>query len=202
MQGELISLIRRSLAGDEAAFGAIFHQYKNLVFKTAYLMLGEQREAEDVLQEVFVKVHRALATYQPERGAFTTWLHRITINNCLALRRQRRLIVVSLEELALRWLNFELVAPPQCSSDDAVSVQRSLVRLSPKLRAVVVLRFYWDMSYGDIAMTLDIPVGTVKSRLNAALDVLRRDLNLDFEAGAAASEHMAALANTPGGVQL
>ena len=170
---ELDGLIKRSIAGDEAAFGVIFHQYKNLVFKTAYLMLGDAHESEDILQEVFIKLHKSLHTYDPSRGAFTTWLHRVTINACVGFRRQRKMWLGSLEEMAARVLHFEPVARVEEKTDEAVLVWRSISRLSPKLRAVMVLRYYWDLSYAEIAQVLQVPLGTVKSRINLGVQTLR-----------------------------
>lgn len=129
-----MELIRRSQAGDEQAFAALFHQYKNLVYKTAYLMLGDADDAEDVLQEVFVQVYKSLPTYQPSRGAFTTWLHRITVNRCLNWRRKRRLFV-PLD-------NVRIPGPPPEGRMEEGPVWQAVGRLSGKLRAVVVLRYY------------------------------------------------------------
>jgi RNA polymerase sigma-70 factor (ECF subfamily) len=89
-------LIQRSLTGDQQAFGEIFHQYKNLVYKTAVLMLGNPQDAEDVLQSVFMKVYKSLASYSSPKGAFSTWLHRITVNQCLNYRRRQRFRLVPL----------------------------------------------------------------------------------------------------------
>jgi RNA polymerase sigma-70 factor (ECF subfamily) len=90
-------LIRRCQVGDEEAFAELFHQYTNLVYKTAYLLLDSAEEAEDALQEVMLQVHRSLSTFDPTRGAFTTWLHRVTVNHCLSRRRKWRLPGISLE---------------------------------------------------------------------------------------------------------
>lgn len=94
----ILQLIRRSRAGDEQAFAAVFEQYKNLVYKTAYLMLDDAAEAEDALQEVFLRVHRELAGFDPNKGAFTTWLHRVTINYCLNHRRKWSPISLPLDD--------------------------------------------------------------------------------------------------------
>jgi RNA polymerase sigma-70 factor (ECF subfamily) len=166
--GETLTLIRRCQAGDLSAFGGIFERYKNLVYKTAYLMLGNARDAEDVLQEVFLEAYRVLGQYQPERAAFQTWLYRITINDCLNWKRKHRIPVLSLDE----------VNPAADSPNDDADreVWSAISKLSPKLRAVVVLRYYLDLSYLELAQALDIPLGTVKSRLNQALQVVRDDL--------------------------
>ena len=176
----VLALIRRSQAGDEAAFAALFEQYKNLVFKTAVLLLDSARvaspeaEAEEALQEVFLSVYRSLGSYQPERAAFSTWLYRITVNHCLNRKRRR---------LPWPWLSLDRVpaaqagaASPEHALGENEEVRSALRRLSGKLRATVVLRFYADLSYAEIAQVLDIPIGTVKSRLAEALKVLGREL--------------------------
>ena len=171
-----MDLIRRCQTGDEEAFAALFHQYKNLVYKTAYLMLDSADEAEDVLQEVFLQVHRSLSTFEPSKGAFTTWLYRVTVNHCLSRRRKRRLLIISLEKVP----PLALTEHPsfQDRLEDEEAVRQALSQLSEKLRAVVILRHYLELSYAEIAQILNIPVGTVKSRLNLALKTLRKELEI------------------------
>jgi RNA polymerase sigma-70 factor (ECF subfamily) len=169
-----MDLIRRSQAGDERAFAELFSQYKNLVYKTAYLMLGEPQEAEDALQEVFLRVHSSLNSYQPSKGAFTTWLYRITVNYCINQTRKRRLRFLPIAQVHPGYIPSQPSPESRLDNEDAVA--RAMCGLSAKLRAVVVLRYYWDMPYAEIAQTLGIPLGTVKSRLNAALSALRAEL--------------------------
>jgi RNA polymerase sigma-70 factor (ECF subfamily) len=170
-------LIRRCQAGDDEAFGLLFEEYKNLVYRTVYLTLGSTVEAEDLLQEVFLQVHRSLDAYDPKRGAFSTWLYRITVNVCLNWRR-RRPSTQSLEELADEPAEDSQPFAEGFAQDDCV--RRALHKLSRKLRVVVVLRHYLDLSYAEIAQITDLPLGTVKSRLNLALRLLRDDLECDF----------------------
>lgn len=170
-----MDLIRRSQAGDEEAFAALFHKYKNLVYKTAYLMLGNADEAEDALQEVFVQMYESLSTFQPSKGAFTTWLHRITVNHCLNRRRKRRLFTLSLDEVSPTSLAGHSPSPESRLAEEE-TVQQALNRLSEKQRTVAILRYHWELSYAEIAQILDVPVGTVKSRLNLALKTLRKEL--------------------------
>lgn len=166
--GETLELVRRCQAGDGEAFAGLFHKYKNLVYKTAFLMLGNERDSEDVLQEVFLQAYRSLRQYDARKGALSTWLYRITINDCLNWRRKRRLPTLSLDEV---------VEP---SHEDVPGVDddvwRAVSRLSPKLRAVVVLRYYNDLSYAELTEVLDIPLGTVKSRLHQALASIKGEL--------------------------
>jgi RNA polymerase sigma-70 factor (ECF subfamily) len=170
-------LIRRCQAGDEEAFGLLFEKYKNLVYRTTYLTLGTAADAEDILQEVFLQVHRSLDGYDPGRGAFSTWLYRITVNRCLNWRRSRP-FTDSLDEIADEPTR-SAGALPDCYADDDC-VRRAVARLSRKLRVVVVLRHYWDLSYAEIAEIMDLPLGTVRSRLNLALRLMRDDLESDF----------------------
>ena len=173
-------LIRRSQAGDEDAFAELFHKYKNLVYKTAYLMLGSTEDAEDALQEIFVRVYRSLSTFQPSKGAFTTWLYRITVNHCLNRRRKRRLFTLPLDRVSPT-SSTEHTSSPESPLAEEETIQQALAQLSEKLRAVVILRYYHELSYAEIAQILDIPVGTVKSRLNSALRVLRKELETAAE---------------------
>ena len=173
-------LIRRSQAGDEDAFAELFHKYKNLVYKTAYLMLGSTEDAEDALQEIFVRVYRSLSTFQPSKGSFTTWLYRITVNHCLNRRRKRRLFTLPLDRVSPT-SSTEHTSSPESQLAEEETIQQALAQLSEKLRAVVILRYYQELSYAEIAQILDIPVGTVKSRLNSALRILRKELETAAE---------------------
>jgi RNA polymerase sigma-70 factor, ECF subfamily len=172
---EVLILIRRSLAGDDNAFATLFHQYKNLVFKTAFVMLGSRDEADDLLQDVFLEVHRSLSGYQASKGAFSTWLYRITVNDCLSWKRKKRFLFFSFDECCGEPADDAGRAHEE-QAETADQVLKAMSHLSPKLRAVVALRYYRDLSYAEIATILSIPIGTVKSRLCQALDLLRKHL--------------------------
>lgn len=173
---DLVTLIQRTQAGDQQAFAALFDQYKNLVYRTAVLLLDDSDDADEALQEVFLKVYRSLSSYQPEKGAFTTWLYRITTNHCLNQRRRKRIGRVSLG-LARRD-NHRSVLTPESRLEEDQALQKALHALSDKLRAVIVLRYYGGLSYAEISDSLDIPIGTVKSRLDLAIKNLRRELEV------------------------
>ncbi len=170
-----MQLIRRAQAGDREAFASLFEQYKNLVYKTAYLMLGDAAEAEDALQEVFVLLHKSLPAFDPRKGAFTTWLYRVTLNHCFNHRRKRRPSCLPLEN-ASRTLASESLGSQIIEED---SIRQAIRDLSEKQRAVVILRYYWELPYAEISRILDIPLGTVKSRLDLALRTLRRTLEAE-----------------------
>ena len=164
-------------------FEAIFRQYKDMVYKTAYLILGDAHRAEDVLQEVFIKVHKSLDTFDSRKGAFSTWLRRITVNQCVTERRNRHLPSLSLSLERLEEEGFDLEgADSQRPEELAVKreesrrIQRAMKTLDGKHRAVVTLRYFNELSYEEIAQVLSIPLGTVKSRLNTAIRALRQEL--------------------------
>jgi RNA polymerase sigma-70 factor, ECF subfamily len=172
-------LVRAALTGDQGAFVALYERYGALVFRTAYLLLGDAGRAEDVTQDVFMRLYRRLGDYQPERAAFTTWLHRITVNACLNARRPRLLAWLSLD----RRQGLAVPTPPPIElalhSEQQRRVWQAVQRLPIKLRAAVVLRYYHDMSYEEVAQALGCPVGTVRSRLHAAHARLRDTLQED-----------------------
>ena len=170
-------LIRRCQAGDDEAFRLLFEQYKDLVYRTTYLTLGSAADADDILQEVFLQVHRSLSGYDPKKGAFSTWLYRLTVNRCLNWRRSRPR-TESLEALEEERPGSAGLLDERPFEDEAV--RSALAKLSRKLRVVVVLRHYWDLSYAEIAEITDLPLGTVKSRLNLALRLMRDDLEPEF----------------------
>jgi len=182
-----LDLIQRCRTGDEEAFAELFHQHKNLVYKTASLLLGDAAAAEDALQEVFVKVYCSLDTFDARKGAFTTWLRRITVNHCLNVRRRRRPSPSSLEDLAVGGSSPAESRRPFLPEEWAVdreraeAIWRALQGLSPPLRATVVLRYYEELPYREIAQVLDIPLGTVKWRLHEALKTLRQALGGSVE---------------------
>ena len=142
-----MQIILRAQSGDREAFAILFEQYKNLVYKTALLMLGEPTEAEDALQEIFVQVYKSLSGFDPGRAAFTTWLYRVTFNYCLNYRRKRHPFTLPLEDISPA-LRSEF---PGAQLAEAEIVQQAIEKLTDKQRAVVILRYFWDLPYAEIA---------------------------------------------------
>ena len=162
--------IPRAQANDGEAFAKLFEQYKNLVYKTAYLIFNNQDEAEDALQEVFIQVHRSLSAYDPHKGAFSTWLYRITVNYCLNQGRKRHTHILSLEDVSGVFAHE--FPSDQLAENEAM--EQALNRLSDRQKAVIILRYYWALPYSEISEILEIPLGTVKSRLDLALKTMRK----------------------------
>lgn len=167
-----MQLIIRAQSGDMTAFAALFEQYKNMVYKTAYLVLGDSVEAEDALQEVFIQVYKSLDRFDPHKAAFTTWLYRVTFNHCLNHRRKKSPLMLPLDDISLMLKNDF----PSAQLAEEEILQQAVQKLSDKQRAVVVLRFFWELPYAEIAQILDIPLGTVKSRIDLSLKTLRKFL--------------------------
>lgn len=162
-------------------FEAIFHCYKDMVFKTAYLILGDGEKASDALQEVFIKVHKSLDAFDPQKGKFKTWLYRITVNQCISERRRKGSASFSLERLEeeglhLRDTNSQLPEELLMKQEESKAIKQAMQSLDAKHRAVLALRYFDELSYDEIAETLGIPLGTAKSRLNTAIKVLRQKL--------------------------
>jgi RNA polymerase sigma-70 factor (ECF subfamily) len=159
---------------DDAAFAICFQHYKNMVYKTALLLLNSAEDAEDALQEVFIQVHRHRHTYDPKRAALSTWIYRITVNHCTSRRRKSAWRSWITKHLGVGSTPAHAPSPEERLGDTAVRLATQ--QLSDKLRTVLILRFYNELSYEEIAEILEIPVGTAKSRVNFALVTLRQKL--------------------------
>ena len=147
------------------------------VYRLAYRLTGNQHDAEDLTQEVFVRVFRSLSTYTP--GTFEGWLHRITTNLFLDMvRRKQRIRFDALAEDAAERLPSREPSPQQHFHDthfDA-DVQHALDTLAPEFRAAVVLCDIEGLSYEEIAATLGVKLGTVRSRIHRGRSHLRKAL--------------------------
>jgi RNA polymerase sigma-70 factor (ECF subfamily) len=166
---------------DKAAFEALYRQYEKLVFKVAFLMVGSREEAEDVLQEVFLSAWQSRRTYDASKGKITTWLHTITMNRCFRSHRKARAASVSTDSI-------ELAGATDCqpeeilvTKDEYEHLLKALNAMDKKHRAVIILRFFNDLEYKEIAEVLGIPLGTVKSRLNNGLACLKGEMRLRYD---------------------
>jgi len=173
-------IIEQWQQGDISAFEMLFRQYEKLVYRTAYLITGSKEAAEDALQEVFVSVWRSRHTYDPSKGKLTTWLHRITVNQCSKKKPGKTPAAVSLEEKGIDLPEMKHQSQPEEISITKMeydSLLRAMDALDTKHRSVLVLRYFNDLSYQEIAEALEIPLGTVKSRLNQSLRYLKQQMS-------------------------
>jgi len=165
--------------GDVNAFETLYRQYEKLVFRTAYLITGSKEAAEDVLQEVFISVWKSRHTYDPNKGKLTTWLYRITVNQCSKRKARKVPATISLEEKGIDLPEMKQQSRPEdilISKLEYDRLLRAMDKLDTKHRSVLVLRYFNDLSYQEIAEALEIPLGTVKSRLNQSLRYLKEQM--------------------------
>jgi RNA polymerase sigma-70 factor (ECF subfamily) len=165
-------LVKRCLAGDNFAWENLLRVHTRKVYNLCYRFTGRPAEAEDLTQEVFIKIFQTLKTFDAAQGAFSTWLARIARNHLVDhyRRTKKDRVTTSLED-ELGFLE-EKPSPTvepvtQVESRERKELlQRALDRLSPDLREAVILRDLQDFDYGEIAQVLGVPEGTVKSRIN------------------------------------
>ena len=175
------SLVSRCLGGDEAAWEDLVRQHTRQVYGLCYRFTGSGAEAQDLTQEVFLRVFRTLKTFRSAEGSFGTWLARVARNLLIDhYRRTRQERVTDPIEEQLAVLE-EKGATASERPDRAVAgreaseiLQAALQKLSPDLREAVILRDLQEMEYREIAEVLRIPEGTVKSRINRGRAELAR----------------------------
>lgn len=168
-------LVTQAQHGDRNAFGELVCLHAQGVRNVIYRMCGDVQVAEDAAQEAFVQAWLHLASYRPQTS-LRNWLYRIAVNAATdMLRKEKRILPNSIENMALQ--------DPQPNPETSLSqtertalVQKAILALPDASRAILVLREYEELSYHEIADTLDIPVGTVMSRLNYARKLLKEKL--------------------------
>ena len=170
------ALVELVLADDQDAFTVLVERYKDAVQNLAYRMLSNAAEAEDVTQETFVRAYTQLATYKPAHK-FSTWLLSIASHLAIDQLRRRRFLALPLEDVPfLDWIADVGTGPEQSAleGEQQDEVQTYLQRLPGKYRAVIVLRYWYDFSYEEIARTLNLTPALVKARLHRARELLAR----------------------------
>lgn len=183
---ETEALIRRFQAGEDLAVGALVRRYQNYVYRLCYLVMRNEQDAEDMTQETFIRAFRALPRFEIREGtSFEAWLYRIAVNRCRSRMRRKWYQV-------LPWPNPapQLAANLDAQPEQAVlqgerrnEVLEAVNSLGEKHRLVVILRYYAGFTNEEIAQTLKIPSGTVRSRLHTARQRLRKLLAIEEEQG-------------------
>jgi RNA polymerase sigma-70 factor (ECF subfamily) len=170
------ALIRRCQQGDRLAIEALIRRYHNYVYRLCYLVMRSEQDAEDMTQETFIRAFRALPRFEIRKGtSFEAWLYRIAVNACRSRMRRKWYQVLPWPDPAP-----QLVSEPE-KQPDRMLIQRerrgriltAIDCLGEKHRLVVILRYYAGLSNEEIARTLNIPSGTVRSRLHIARKRLR-----------------------------
>jgi RNA polymerase sigma-70 factor (ECF subfamily) len=171
----ILRWVERAIEGDQDAFAELVNTYQNAVYNLSYRMLGERTEAEDAAQEAFLRAYMNLQRYDPARS-FKTWLLSIASNHCIDRLRRRRLTWLSLDEPLPPniILSSDEPEPEEATIKDQRSqaIQTLLNELSTEYRAAVILRYWYDYSYTEIADILDTTESAIKSRLFRARQAL------------------------------
>ena len=175
-------LVQECLRGDGPAWEELVRRHTRRVFNLCYRFTGNSTEAEDLSQEVFLRIYKTLSSYKPAFGAFPTWLTSVTrnllVDNYRRTRRDRQTDSIDDAMPQLEERHSSARAPDKLAEamELSVQLQRGLARLSPELRESVILRDLQGLEYNEIQAVLQVPEGTVKSRINRGRIELARIL--------------------------
>lgn len=161
--------LEQAKKGDKTAFGHLIEAYQTPVYNLAYRMLNNSGEAEEAAQEAFIRAYTRLETYNPEHK-FSTWMLSITSNYCIDIIRKRRALLLSIDEPlpphpALKTQNSKGPEAQMIMHEQQNMVQSLLQTLPEEYRQTVVLRYWHDLSYEEIADVMNTTVSAIKSRL-------------------------------------
>ena len=173
-------LIQRTLSGDQSAFGELVRQYQDRLYATMTHIAGSPEDALDVVQEAFLQAYLRLETFRSS-SRFYTWLYRIAFNIAIGQRRKRRVMVSAdiVPDDISRETGGDWGAPLRAAGNKEMHdiLWKAIDRLDDDYRDAIVLREMEGCSYDEIATILDVPPGTVRSRLHRARNILRDLLN-------------------------
>ena len=179
MNDPLADLVSRAQSGDRAALGHLISQTHGQVYNLAYRILGNAQEAEDLTQEIFVRMWRGLPRFRGH-SKFTTWLHAITTNTCLNRRRKLRQKLeneIDHEEFFEQFSSsFGNPAQETVRQDQREGLWKAIEELPQKYSLILALFYQQQLSYKEIAEVLSVPLGTVKGHLSRARRALAASL--------------------------
>jgi RNA polymerase sigma factor (sigma-70 family) len=177
-------LVQSAIDGNEKAYTMLLSRYRNSVFHAMYKMVNNRDDADDLTIEAFGKAFRKLPTYAPNY-AFSTWLFKIAINNCIDHIRKKRLLTLSMDDTIMdsdreyshNIRDYQPDPEQMMMHDQKLSHVRRLVQnMNVKYRTMIELRYYEELSYEEIAQELGLPLGTVKAQLFRAKEILSQQL--------------------------
>lgn len=176
--------IKQVLKGDQSAYGEIVEIYKDKVYQLCYRMLGNRHEAEDMAQEAFIRAYVNISRFNINLK-FSTWLYRIATNLCIdRIRKKKPDYYLDAEVSGTDGLTMysQVAADTALPEEDLESlelqetIQREISKLPEKYRSVIVLKYIEELSLNEISEILDIPLGTVKTRIHRGREALRHQL--------------------------
>ena len=173
------SLIDKTIQGDKEAFGLLVSKYQDRLFNTMFHIAGGAENAYDVVQETFLQAYLRIGTFR-RTSRFYTWIYRIAFNVAMGIKRKQKPVAVFSQS---RTSGMEEIDSKESSPDELLlteenveMVQQSIAKLDDEFRAVIVLREIEDLSYEQISEILEIPLGTVRSRLHRGRALLKEIL--------------------------
>jgi len=183
-RGDEAALVVSAQSGDEAAFAEIVRRYQRAVYRVAYALTRNASDADDLAQETFVRAYQALGRFRVGEPLYP-WLSRIAVNLTYSLFRSRRrrpeVSIEPLMEAGQQWAAGDDPAAETADRERSELVEQSFSCLSPEHQTILVLRVVQDLSYEEIAQALQIPLGTVMSRLSRARAELKARLEARTE---------------------
>ncbi len=180
-------LIEQSIKGNVESFESLIRQYNRYVYNIAYRMMGNEEDAKDMSQEALIKAYKAISNFKME-SSFSTWLYRIVINTCKDELRKRKEQVYSLDDeisdnISLKDTLSDEIGNPLLIYEQVelkTALNHALEKLSEDNKSVVILKDLLGYSYEEIGEILQIPIGTVRSRLNRSRSALRTILKVQL----------------------
>lgn len=176
--------IKQVIKGDQDAFAEIVEIYSNSIFQLGYRMLGNRQEAEDIAQEAFIRAYVNIKSFNQELK-FSTWLFRIATNLCIdRIRKKKPDYYLDAEVSGTDGLTMysQLASDAPLPENELESlelqesVQKEILKLPEKYRSVIVLKYIEELSLNEISEILDLPLGTVKTRIHRGREALRQQL--------------------------
>ncbi|MBN2796038.1 MAG: sigma-70 family RNA polymerase sigma factor [Clostridia bacterium] len=177
-------LIKQSINGDVTSFEQLIKSYQKMAYNVAYRVMGNEEDAKDMTQEALIKVYKNLKSFRMD-ASFSTWLYRIVMNTCKDALRKNKTKVISLDQPLdtgdgeMQWeIEDEGLKPDEqlVQKETQNEVQKALQLVGENNRIVLVLRDIKGLSYSEISDIIDVPEGTVKSRLNRGRQELKEIL--------------------------
>ncbi len=174
-------LVDRAVAGDQKAFAELMGRYRDAIYFMLLKMVNNKSDAEDLTIEAFGKAFKNLSQYSPS-FAFSTWLFKIASNNCIDYLRKKRTNIISLDggmndeneiEPTIPIKDTNLDPEENLIREQIVTLMRTVVtKLKPRYRILIEKRYFQELSYEEISLELDLPIGTVKAQLFRARELL------------------------------
>lgn len=177
-------LIKKAIEGDESAYKNLLENYRGAIYNLLYKMVRNKEETEDLVQEAFMKAFKALPSFN-EEYAFSTWLYKIAVNNCIDHMRKKKLQTYSMNkpvqskdgELDREFPDTSMSPDKSILSDERASIiETAIDELPENYKTAIILRHSEEKSYEEISKILNIPLGTVKARIFRAREMLKKKL--------------------------